>query len=66
MAKMASLDAEQREIPWEWVIWRRIIVLAIVGYLIMFSVFVWIMVSLFVGISDSVVTALSTAVTVMS
>jgi hypothetical protein len=66
MAKMASLDAEQREIPWEWVIWRRIIVLAMVGYLLLFGVFIWIMVSLFIQISDTAVTALSTAVTVMS
>jgi hypothetical protein len=66
MAKMASLDAEQREIPWEWVIWRRIIVLAMVGYLLLFGVFIWIMVSLFIQISDTAVTALSTAITAMS
>lgn len=24
MAKMASLDAEQREIPWEYEVWRRL------------------------------------------
>ena len=66
MAKMASLDAEQREIPWEWVMWRRIIAFAIVGYLLLFAILVVMLVSLFVGISDSSVTALSTAFTVMS
>jgi hypothetical protein len=66
MAKMASLDAEQREIPWEWILWRRIIAFAIVGYLLLFAILVVMVVSLFVGISDSGVTALSTVFTVMS
>jgi hypothetical protein len=34
MAKMASLDAEQREVPWEYVMWRR---LAIVSALVWVS-----------------------------
>jgi hypothetical protein len=63
---MASLDAEQREIPWEWVLWRRIIVFAIIGYVLLAGILVVMLVSLFVGISDSSVTALSTAFTVMS
>jgi hypothetical protein len=34
MAKMASLDAEQREIPYEYLMWRR---LAIVSALVWVS-----------------------------
>jgi hypothetical protein len=37
VAKMASLDAEQREIPWEYQMWRR---LAIISALVWVSAIV--------------------------
>jgi hypothetical protein len=48
MAKMASLDAEQREIPWEFEVWRRLAII---------SALVWI--SVIVGVITIVVVLLS-------
>lgn len=66
MAKMASLEAEQREVPWEYVVWRRFFVIALGVWLVSAISVITLLVFIYNLISDSLVTGLSTAFTVMS
>lgn len=63
---MASKDAEQREIPWEFYYWRRFLAIVLALWLVSAISVITIVIYLYQVFSDALVTGLSTAFTVMS